>query len=357
MTFSSGSSGQSGPGGGGGSQILKGAYVVDGVHATIDGGTWTSSTADQNVFLVVNGGSLTITNAAIEKSGDTASEDNSNFYGVNAAVLVAGKGSQVSMRNCRVTTASEGSNALFAAGQGALSASAVTIRTSKNSSRGLDATYEGTITASGLDIATTGAHCACIATDRGNGTIRVTGANRLASSGDGSPLIYCTGDIAVAGATGTCTGAQTMVIEGKNTITLAKCAFTTSGTEGMMIYQSFSGDAADSAATASHSTMTITDSTITSTTAKPMIYVTNTTCVVNVTSSTLKHAAGSKLLDLEADHWGTSGSNGGHATVTFTRCGALTGNLTAGSTSSATVKLAGGTTTTGSTSGSVSLTK
>lgn len=41
---------------------LKGAYIVDGVTATLDGGTWESTTADQAVFLVVNGGSLTLTN-------------------------------------------------------------------------------------------------------------------------------------------------------------------------------------------------------------------------------------------------------------------------------------------------------
>lgn len=54
-------SSQSGPGGGGGTQKLSGAYLVDGIAATIDGGTWASTTADQNVFLVVNGGSLTMT--------------------------------------------------------------------------------------------------------------------------------------------------------------------------------------------------------------------------------------------------------------------------------------------------------
>ena len=42
------------------STTLSGAYVVDGIDAVIDGGTYSSATADQAVFLVVNGGSLTI---------------------------------------------------------------------------------------------------------------------------------------------------------------------------------------------------------------------------------------------------------------------------------------------------------
>lgn len=349
------SSDTQGPGGGSGTQKLSGAYLVNGVHATIDGGTWASTSADQNVFLVVNGGSLTISNATIQKSGSSSNEDACNFYGLNSAVLVVGKGSSVTMTNCHVTTASEGSNGLFASGSGTLNASNVTIRTSKNSSRGLDATYAGVIKASGVDIATTGAHCACVATDRGNGNITVTGKNTLSATGDGSPLIYSTGDISVSGATGKATGAQTMVIEGKNKITLADCIFTTSGTEGMMIYQSFSGDAADSAATASTSSMTITNSTITSTTTKPMIYVTNTSCQVNVTNSTLTQPASAKLLSLEADRWGTSGSNGGKAAVVFDKVTA-SGAMAAGSTSSATVQLKSSKLT-GATSGSITVTK
>lgn len=351
------SSGQSGPGAGGGTQKLSGAYLVDGIAATIDGGTWASTTADQNVFLVVNGGSLTLTNATITKSGDSSNEDACNFYGLNSAVLVVGKGSKATLSNCTVTTASEGSNGLFAASAGTVTASKVNIATTKNSSRGLDATYAGVIDATDMTIDTLGAHCATIATDRGNGTITVKGASTLTAAGDGSPIIYSTGTISVTGAKGTAATSQTMVIEGKNQITVTDCTFTSNGTGGMMIYQSFSGDAADSDATGSTSTMTITNSTIASTAAVPMIYVTNTSCVVNVTGSTLTHAAGTPLLKLDADRWGTSGSNGGKAAVTFSGC-AVAGAMTAGSTSSATVALTNTTKLTGSTtSGSITVTK
>jgi hypothetical protein len=244
---------------------------------------------------------------------------------------------------------------VFAAASGAITIDGITIRTSKDSSRGLDATYTGTVTAKDVDITTAGAHCACLATDRGNGTITVTGESRLASSGDGSPLVYSTGDISVAGATGTATGAQTMVIEGKNKISVDGCTFDTSGTTGMMVYQSFSGDAADSDATAEKASLVIKDSSITSTTAKPMIYVTNTTCQIEVTSSKLTHPASTPLLSLAEDRWGTSGSNGGHAAVTFTDC-TVKGALEADASSSATVTLKSGHLT-GGTSGDVEVTK
>ena len=349
-------SSQSGPGGGGGTQKLSGAYLVDGIAATIDGGTWASTSADQNVFLVVNGGSLTLKNATITKSGDSTNEDACNFYGLNSAILVVGDKSSVTVTNCTVTTASEGSNALFAAGSGSLTANTVTIATTKNSSRGLDATYAGIITAQNMTIDTKGAHCACVATDRGNGTIKVTGTNKLTAAGDGSPCIYSTGDISVSGATGSAAISQTMVIEGQNSITLADSTLTSGGGAGMMIYQSFSGDAASSDSTSSKATMTIGNSKVTASGSVPMIYVTNTTCVVNVTGSTLTHPAASPLLSLAEDKWGTSGSNGGHATVTFAGC-TLTGAMTAGSSSAAAVALTNSTKLTGSTSGSVTVTK
>jgi hypothetical protein len=353
-TFSS-ATGAGGPGGASGTQALSGAYLVDGTAATIDGGAWASTTADQNVFLVVNGGSLTLKNATITKSGDSSNEDACNFYGLNSAILVVGEGSSATLTGCTVTTASQGSNAVFASSSAKITVDGITIRTSKDSSRGLDATYGGTVTAKDVDIQTTGAHCACLATDRGNGTIAVSGTSKLASAGDGSPLVYSTGDISVTGASGKATGAQTMVIEGKNKIALTSCTFTTTGTEGMMIYQSFSGDAADSDATAQKSSMVIRNSSITSTTAKPMIYVTNTTCTVEVTSSKLNHKASTPLLSLAADRWGTSGSNGGHAALSVTKS-VLSGAMQADSVSSATVALKGSRLT-GGTSGSVTVTK
>jgi len=349
-------SSQSGPGGGGGTQKLSGAYLVDGIAATIDGGTWASTTADQNVFLVVNGGSLTLKNATITKPGDSTNEGACNFYGLNSAILVVGDKSSATVTKCTVTTGSEGSNALFAAGSGSLTANTVTIATTKNSSRGLDATYAGGITAQNMTIDTKGAHCACVATDRGNGTIKATGTNKLTAAGDGSPCIYSTGDISVSGATGSAATSQTMVIEGQNSITLTDSTLTSTGTARMMIYQSFSGDAANPDATSSKATMTIANSTITTSGSVPMIYVTNTTCDVKVTGATLTHPASTPLLSLAEDKWGTSGSNGGHATVTFSGC-TLSGALTAGSSSSATLALTNDTKLTGTTSGSVTVTK
>lgn len=339
------------------SVTLKAAYIVDGVSATIDGGTYASLTADENVFLVINGGSLTITNATITKSGDPAqaSDDAYNFYGLNSAILVVGETSSVTIKNSTISTTSSGSNAIFSTLGATANANAVTITTTGNSARGLDATYAGKINAANMTITTQGAHCATIATDRGNGTIKVTGTNVLNTNGEGSPLIYSTGDISLDGATGTAAVSQVIVIEGKNSATLTNSNVISKGTTGIMMYQSFSGDAADANATSSHSTLTVENSTITANASSALLYVTNTRAVATWTASKLTNAGAGALVLADQGRWGTSGSNGG--TLTLTTSGVtLTGTVTAGTGSSVTASLTNSSTWSGTKSGTVMLT-
>ena len=140
------------------------------------------------------------------------------------------------------------------------------------------------------------------------GTIIVTGGTYTASSKD-SPALYSTGVLTVTGATLTATGAKAAVIEGSNSITLADSTLSTTfgGKRGVMIYQSMSGD----------STGTIT-----------------------IKGVTVSEASG-VLLSAAAGSWGTSGSNGGNATLAADG-ETLTGNVTADSVSTATIKLTNG---------------
>ena len=216
---------------------LSGAYVVDGIDAVIDGGEWSSSETDQNVFLVINGGSLILKNAALTKTGDAGKNDSTrksdvsddyNFYGINSVILTVGEGSKATIENCTIKSDCSGANAIFSLDEANVEVSNVSISTTGNSSRGVYATYGGTITADHLDITTTGAHCAPIATDRGGGYVTVKNS-KLNSSGDGSPNVYSTGEIVVENCTGISTGSQAAVIEGKNSITMINCNFTVSG--------------------------------------------------------------------------------------------------------------------------------
>ena len=218
------------PGGMGDAQSmdLTGAYVIDATTETGTEARYSSSNADENAILVKIGGALTLADAAVEKSGDTSSADNSNFFGLNAGIAVQA-GSEAALSGLTVTTTAEGANAVFATGEGALvTISGSTIKTTGNSARGLDATYGGTIVASDMTIETTGVHCAPIATDRGEGTITVDNATLMAQ-GDGSPCIYSTGSITLRHVSGFAAGSQACVIEGKNTITMSDSDLTGAG--------------------------------------------------------------------------------------------------------------------------------
>ena len=193
-------------------------YQAISTNTNLNGETLTSSTIDQSVVYITNDG-ITITSSNLNKaSGDSSNTENSEFYGVNAAVLVNGGG--VTITDGTITTAAKGGNAVCATNSGTVTISGTTITSTANSSgRGLHATYGGSITASKVTISSTGGSCATLATDRGEGTVTCTDCT-LSTGGSGSPLIYSTGTISISGTTGTSTGAQMVVVEGRNTATV-----------------------------------------------------------------------------------------------------------------------------------------
>ena len=322
------------------SVTLSGAYVIDGVDAVIDGGSYSSTTSDQAVFLVVGGGSLTIKNAAITKSGDTANEEQSNFYGFNSAVLVAGEGSHVTVENTTITTESSGSNGVVATGGAAATVQHTTIETHLDSSRGLHATYQGAVTGENVAIRTRGAHSAALATDRGNGTVTVSGTNELNTSGDGSPLLYSTGQITASGITGEARGSEVVVVEGKNSATLTGSTVASGGAKAIMLYQSFSGDAHDKDATSTQSTFTMADTKLTAKGTDAVLYATNTTTTAALTNVEITSSA-SAGIKADEDRWGTSGSNGASLNLTLDGT-TITGGATAGSSSTITIATVNG---------------
>jgi len=227
---------------------------ADGKSVESSGETVSATSSDQNAALVQNGGTLTITNGKLTKSGDSDNADNCNFYGTNSALLAVGEKSKAIISDSSIDATSSGSNAIFSTDSASVLANNVNITTSAANSRGLDATYGGSIIANAMTISTKGDHSASLATDRGGGSVSVTDST-LNTAGSGSPLLYSTGDIEVSGVTGTASGSQIAGMEGLNTIlinnsTLESTNTGTTGSDpvanGVIIYQSTSGDAESS---------------------------------------------------------------------------------------------------------------
>ena len=297
------------------------SYGSTSTNTNLSGQTISSTTSGESAVYITNSG-ITISDSTIQKSGDISDsqKEDSEFYGINAAVLVQGGG--VTIKDGSITTSATGGNAVCA--------TKIT-STGSSSARGLHATYGGTITASDVTISSSGGSCATLATDRGEGTVSCTGCT-LTTEGAGSPLIYSTGDITVSGSTGTANGAQMIVVEGKNTATVKdssslKCTGVgnreVSGDKvdscGIFLYQSMSGDAdtGTSEYNCNDSTLEIL-STSSVYSSAPMFFITNTDAEINLENCNFNYGSGTFLKAAGTSAWGTSGSNGGKVTLTLT---------------------------------------
>lgn len=314
---------------------FKGTTIVT-ENKSIAHESMTNTTADQTAFIGKNKAVVNIENSVFDKTGNTTSDDNSNFRGQNAVVLSI-DGSQINIKGSNITSNSKGSNAVFATGENSvINVENTNIHTKSDSSRGLDATYKGTVNGKNLTITTEGAHSATLATDRGEGTITAEAA-KLTTSGEGSPVIYSTGNIMVNNVNGIANNSEIGVVEGKNSITLTNSNVTGYKDNGFMLYQSFSGDAESGIAR-----LKAENNTLTTHATGAFLYVHNTTAEVDLSNNAISMPNTSTLVKAAADsRWGKTGENGGHLTLR-TSNQELSGNIMADSISTIALDMTNG---------------
>lgn len=310
-----------------------------------EGVSYSSTTGSENALLV-SGGTSTITNSIVTKSGDS-SGDEADFYGTNAAIFVYND-AILNINGGSVTTNGSHANGVFAYSTGTINISDTTINTTSNNSGGVMVTGGGTLNASNLNVKTTGNSSAAIRSDRGGGTLTVNGGN-YETNGTGSPAIYSTADISVKDASLISTASEGVVVEGANSVSLdGVTLFDTNNTlngnsetyKNIFLYQSMSGDADEGVAsfTAKNSNIT--------TNQGDTIFVTNTTAVITLENNTIVNNSGD-LLRVQSGKWGTSGSNGGNVTLSLINQ-KLSGNIVIDSISSLNLNISNGSVYTGS---------
>ena len=281
---------------------------------TNSGSLYSSTTGSQNALLVT-GGTSTLTNLSVTKSGDSDG-DNSDFYGTNAAVLV--KEGTLNIKGGTVTTNGSHANGVFAYSNGTINISDTTIKTTSNNSGAIMVTGGGTLTANNVTAVTDGNSSAPIRSDRGGGTLTVNGGS-YTSNGTGSPVIYSTANITVNKANLKSTASEGVVVEGKNSVTLNNVNLEATNTKlngnsetykSIFIYQSMSGDA-----DVGTSTFTAKDSKIVNNKGD-VIFVTNTNTVINLENNEITNNDNTgAFLRVGAAKWGSTGSNGGTVTL------------------------------------------
>ena len=285
---------------------------------TLTGETLSSSTQYYNV-VQVSGGTLTMTDCTLSKTGSGSSGDNSSFYGNNSSIYAgaasssgynsttSASGAKIIINNCSVTSNSQGANGVIATNGATVEIDGITIVNNSSVSRGLHATYGGTITASNVDITTNEATSSTIATDRGGGTVTVNGGTATAN-GSKSAVIYSTGTMSATDLVGTSAKGEIAVIEGDNSIAMTNCTMTSGSSErGLLMMQSGSGDASGV-----NPVMTITGTSLTTTdTSAPLLEVAtcvNATCTLD--NCTLSVPSGVIMYVMDDSQWSTSGAVG-----------------------------------------------
>ena len=307
-----------------------------------------SSKSDNENAILVDGKQVTITGSSISKSGDASGED-ADFYGTNAGIL-ANNGANLTLSDVNVTTDGAHANGVFSYGSGtSLTITDSTITTTGNNSGGLMTTGGAALNASNVTIDTSGNSSAAIRTDRGGGTVTVDKISG-STSGVGSPAIYSTADITVTGSSLKADSSEAVVIEGGNSVTITDSDLTGNNSKlngqstiatNVLIYQSMSGDASEGS-----SDFTMTGGSLTSQKGC-MFHVTNVTTTINLTDVDLNYASGSdEFMVLSADSWGSSGKNGGNATVNLSDQ-EVSGDITVDSISSLVMNLTDGSSYTG----------
>jgi hypothetical protein len=269
--------------------------------------------------------------------GILLSSDQSSFYGLDAGILA--KAGSITMNGGSTATTGDGANGVFAYGSGTtVTLNGTRISATGKYAHGIMASGGGTIKATNVTASTNGSNGAVIATDRGGGTITVSGGSYSASGVD-SPGIYSTGSIKVTGAAVKATGAEAAVIEGSNSVSLTRTALSGAKKWGVMIYQSFSGDAQGSTGTWTQKGGSL------SAAEGPLFHVTNATAVVTLHGVNTSATSG-VLLKAASNKWGTSGANGGKATLVAI-AQKLSGSVIVDKISTATLKLTNGSAWTG----------
>ena len=330
--------------------------------ATETGKTYQSNMADESALLISTKEAVTISQPTINKTGSSDGGDNCSFYGVNAALLVKG-GSTTTIKGGVITSDGTGANGVFSyggnGGRNGAEGDGTTvviedtkITTTGDGSGGIMTTGGGVMKARNLTVNTSGRSSAPIRTDRGGGIVTVEGGNYI-SSGQGSPVIYSTADVTVSDAVLTSTMSEGAVIEGKNSITLNNCRMTVSNTrrnshaqflDGIMLFQSFSGDA-----DRGNSHFTMNGGSLTNRQGH-LFHVTNTNAIITLNGVTLVNDDSNKvLLSVCADGWQGAANK---ATLNVSRQH-LEGTILVGSDSELTLTLSNGSTFNGCIDGNI----
>ena len=304
------------PGGGGSSKPDSYDAVTEITEdAEIEGETFASENGNENAIHIFEGATVTLKDCEITNAGEGSGGDDASFYGVGATVLVSD--GELYISDSEITSTTAGGTGVFAYDTGVAYVSNVTIRNSgRGGCGGIHAAGGGTLYAWNCDVVTTGGSSAAIRSDRGGGLMVIDGGSYITENGTGA--VYCTADISVHDAYLYAGASEAIAIEGKNFIRLFDCSL-----EGNMqaseindnmvwnciVYQSMSGDSSIGT-----SEFDFIDSSLICH-AGPVVLNTNTDSYITFKNSEIEYGEDTTYFlqvtgNSSSRTWGTEGKNG-----------------------------------------------
>jgi hypothetical protein len=288
--------------------LAQSTYSQSSGTVTLTGQTYNSTTKDLSA-VKVTGGTFNLSNSAVSSSGNTSSTDNSSFYGLNAVILAyTSDGSAIiNSSGNTVSSTGTGANGIFAYGKASITTENDKFIHTGGGGHAIMSSGDGTIIVKNDTAVTSGGSSSTIATDRGGGTITITGGQYVAN-GSNSAAIYSTGKITCTDAELIANGAEALVIEGSNYITLNNCTVKcTYNKWGALLYQSMSGDASGV-----DNYLTMTGGTFSYTGTKGgVFYNTNSTAYITLNGVTITSSCDTLIRCIKGSWGGSTASSGG----------------------------------------------
>ena len=188
-------------------QITHTNKIIDGSEEALMNETIESTQPNHSVICNQNGGTVTLDQNTLVKSGDSINSD-----GTNSIVYTTGS-SFTKIDQSDLQSTSKGSSGIVANEKAMVYANDSTIMTSNDSSNGLEAVSSGQIIANQMDITTQGNQSAAVNVKQNDGSISLTNSI-LSTNGNDAPLLHANGTIEADNVSGNASHSKIAEVEG-----------------------------------------------------------------------------------------------------------------------------------------------
>lgn len=188
-------------------QITHTNKIIDGSEESLMNETIESTQPSHSVICNQNGGTVTLDQNTLVKSGDSINTD-----GTNSIVYTTGS-SFTKIAQSDLQSTSKGSSGIAASEKAMVYANDSSILTSNDSANGLEVVSSGQIIANKMDITTQGNQSAAVNVKQNDGSISLTNSI-LSTDGNDAPLLYANGTIEVDNVSGNASHSKIAEVEG-----------------------------------------------------------------------------------------------------------------------------------------------